>query len=146
MEQSRELELWLASTEGNLQDVKNLLSEPTVSVNWVPGDQDSNKGDSPFHRACRFGHLSIVKEFVSCPRVELNKGNDGRSSPFYIACQEGHRDVVEFLLGYQDINVNHENFQSCTPLLFACQQGHKDVVLLLLLDHRVDCNKVQHTN
>lgn len=172
MSQSPEEQLWLASTEGNLEMVKELSNNPSVDVNWG----DSQYGRTPFYRSCGFGKLEVVEFFLSHPRIDVNKGNAHKVTPLYIACQEGqvavvrrllqderidvtktgeqsvppivvssengHVEIVRLLLEHPMINVNQPNQNACTPFYQACQEGHTEVVRLFLATPGVDVNLV----
>ena len=135
----KEQQLWQACTDGDLGTVKSLLQDKAgVDVNWVGED----RGDTPLHRCCRFGHLELVKELVSRGAgIELNKGNKGGGSPFKVACQEGHIDIVRWLMGDPRIEVTKGNLNEATPFYVACSNGRRDVVLHLLGDPRIDVTK-----
>jgi len=136
MEQSKEQKLWQACTDGDLEAVKKLASDPGVDINWVGED----RGDTALHRACRFGHLEIVKVLLAQERIEANKENEGDASPVSIACQEGHKEVVSLLLADPRVDPNKPANDGATPFLIACQNGHKEVVSMLLTDPRIDHN------
>ena len=140
MAQSKEQQLWQGCTDGNLGTVKELASDPAVDINWVGED----RLDTPLHRACRFGHLEIVKVLLAREKIEVNKGNKGDAGPFSLACQEGHKEVVSLLLTDPRIDLNKANKKEVTPFYVACQNGHKEVVSLLLADPRIDPNKPQN--
>jgi len=137
MVESKEQKLWQACTDGDLETVKELASDPAVDVNWVGED----RGDTPLHRACRFGYLEIVTVLLAQPKIGVNKGNRGDCSPFYIACQEGHRKVISLLRADPRIDPNRPNTNEATPFFMACQEGQTNVVSLLLADPRIDLNK-----
>jgi len=143
MSESKSHELWQACFDGDhaLVEVLLLGNDSAVEVNWIGPE----KGDTPLHRACRFGHLQVVEILLKNSSVDVNAGNAGNaSSPFYIACQEGHKDMVSLLLGDMRIDLNKPNVNCCTPFYIACQNGHREVVLLLLADTRIDVN-TRHT-
>ena len=102
MSVSKEQQLWEACADRNLSVVQLLSSDSAVNVNWIGPE----KGDSPLHRACRFGHLQVVEILLLHSQVEVNIGNAGGGTPFYIACQEGHTDVVLLLLADLRIDIN----------------------------------------
>ena len=82
---------------GNLELVNLLINDPTVNLNWIGPE----KGDTPLHRACRFGHVQVVKVLLEHPVIDVNAGNAGnvgRATPLNIASQEGHVEVVKLLL------------------------------------------------
>ena len=110
-----------------------------IDVNWV----GKEKGDTPGHRACRFGHPEIVKVLLAHPAIEVNKGNKGGANPISLACQEGHMEVVSLLLADLRVDPNKVDKVGTPPLIFGCVIGHKEVVSLLLADPRIDPNKPQ---
>jgi len=141
MAQSIQQQLWQASTDGNLVTVRRLLQEnPRVDVNFIEADEPG-KLDTPLHRACRFGHLEIVKELLAHPEIVANKGNQGDASPFYIACQEGQVEVVRWLLTQERLEVTRPNKNGATPIFIACQNGHVEMAKLLLGDSRTNVNQ-----
>ena len=137
MAQSKEQKLWQACTDGDLETVRELADDPAIDINWVGED----RGDTPFHRVSRFGHLEIAMVLLVQERIEVNKGNKRNASPFYIACQEGHKEVVSLLLADPRIDTNQLANSGFTPFFMACQNGHKEVVSLLLADLRIDPNQ-----
>ena len=42
-------------------------------------------GNTPFHYACREGHLDLIKVMVESDRIDLNKLNHKEETPFYSA-------------------------------------------------------------
>jgi len=100
---------------GDLDLVKRLASDPAVSPNWI----GPNRGDSPLHRASRFGPVEKI------PNVDVNAGNSGKATPFYIACQEEHQEVVSLLLADMRIEMNKPQSNGITPFGVACMKGHK---------------------
>ena len=137
MFKSKEEILWRACTDGDLETVKELADDPGVDFNWVGED----RGDTPLHRACRFGRLDIVKMLLAQEKIEVNKGNKGGASSFFLASQEGHKEVVSLLLADPRIDPNKPSKNEATPFLVACQEGHREMVALLLADPRFDPNK-----
>jgi len=137
MEQSRDWWLWQACTNGNLDIAKELVADLKVYVNWVGDD----RGDTPLHRACRFGHLEIVKLLLTHPHLKPDKGNQAGGSPFFIACQQGHKEVVSVLLRDPRIDPSKEIPGGFTPFFYACRHGHTGVASLLLADPRIDPHK-----
>lgn len=135
---SAEQQLWQAAMDGDLATVERLLAEtdPPVDVNWVGED----RLDTPLHRACRFGRLSVVETLLRHPRIEVNKGNKGRVNPFFIACQEGHLAVVVRLLGDERVDVCCRDGEDVTPFFMACENQRSEVALALLGDPRIDPN------
>ena len=136
MARLKEHKLWQACTDSDLEVVKELARDPSVNVNWVGQD----RGDTPLHRACRFGHLEIVRVLLAQEEIAVNKGNQGNASPFFIACQEGHKEVVSLLLADPRVDPNGTAEDGSTPFLMTCDD-QKEVVSLLLADPRLDPNR-----
>ena len=132
----KEQQLWDACTSGDYDLVKLLANDSSVSVNWIGPES----GDTPLHRAARFGHVQVVEFLLRRPKVEVNASNAGQATPFYIACQNGHKEVASLFLADPRIVVNRPNNNGATPFYIGCQQGHKQVVLLLLTDKKIDVN------
>jgi len=141
---SKEQLLWKACTEGDLERVNLLAGDETVDVNWVGED----RLDTSLHRACRFGHLEIVRVMLAHPKIEVadpridpNKPQNEGATPFYVACLNGRKEVVSLLLADPRIDPNKPKNKEVTPFFMACQKGHKEVVSLLLADPKIDPSK-----
>ena len=134
---SKEKQLWLAATDGELALAREILLDQSVDVNWV-GEE---KLDTPLHRACRFGRVEVARELLAHRNIDVNKGNRGRASPFSLACQEGHLAVAELMLVDPRVEVNGADKDGAPPFYFSCQNGHTAVVELLLADPRLDVNR-----
>jgi len=121
--------LWQAAQAGTETLVGDLLqNSPEVDVNWVGPEM----GDSAFHRACRFGHLGVVKLLLGWQETNLNLGNAGGGTAFNVACQEGHTRVVSLLLGDPRVDIAKMATRGCTPLYVACDLGETEVAAMLL--------------
>jgi len=138
MSSSKDQQLWDASHQGDFERVKTLASDPAVDMNWIGPE----KGDTPLHCTCRFGHLQVVEFLLKHPLVVVNLA--GKASPLFIACQGSHKEVVELLLADKRVDVNGPTKDGRTPFSVACQVGHKEVVSLLLASVRIDINKADN--
>ena len=138
---TQEQQLWSASTCGNLGLVRLLTLHPAVNVNWIGPE----KGDTPLHRACRFGHVPVVEFLLKHKQVDVNAGNARQATPFIIACQEGHNEVVSLLQADTRTDVNKPQLEGCTPFFVACATGNHEMVSLLQADLRVDVNRAKNT-
>jgi len=137
MAHSKERQLWQAATDGDLETVKILASDPGVNVNW--SDEDVQR--TPFYRACFYGRLEVVKFLMGLPQVDVTQIQSEGYSPFCISCQEGHGDVALRLLRDPRIDPNLQNpLNGATPIFMACQIGHPHVIAILLNDSRVNPN------
>jgi len=137
MAQSKEQKLWQACADGDLEAVRELANDPAVDFNWVGED----RGDTPLHRACRFGWWEIAKLLLVQEKIEVNRGNKGGASPFHIACQEGHKEVVSLMLADPRVDPNKPQSDEGISFFVACMRDHREVVSLLLVDPRIDPNK-----
>ena len=81
--------LWGAASAGDVERVRQLLQDRAINLGYVAGD----KQDTPLHRACRLGHLGVVRELLRHPGLPVAAGNGGTASAFHLACQEGHEEV-----------------------------------------------------
>ena len=124
MSKSKEKILWQACTDGDFEVARKLGDDPAVDVNWVGED----RGDTPLHRACRFGWLEIGKVLLAQEKIEVNRGNKGDGSPIYIACQEGHKEVVSLLLADSRVDPNLPRNNGVTPFFMVCHNGNKEVI------------------
>ena len=107
------LELWDACASGNLDLAKFLLnSNLSLDMNW----RGLEKGDTPLHRACRFGHLHLVEILLKLSTVDVNAENAGLATPFLIACQNGHTEVVLLLMADMRVDLNKPAKDLTTPL------------------------------
>ena len=117
-----------ASWDGNLREVRSILSSGMVNVNCISGHFDA----TPLSYASYRGHKNMVQLLLD-RGAETNKGDDNFGFvPLHYATRKGNRDVAEMLLhggADPDLATREEGW---TPLHIASYYGHKDVVQLLL--------------
>ena len=148
-----------AVAEGSFEIVDKLINEGGCQ-------QTLHEGYFPLHRACKSGHIAMVRMLLGHSyqtsakkyEVEVDVVKEGGidknqtvdvqdvngGTPLYLACAHGHVDVVLYLLDEGAdidamITVQQPNdlYQAINPLQIASQQGHHALVQLLL-DHEVD--------
>lgn len=90
---TKEEELYEAAKYGNLQKVKNLVSQ---------GINIHVENEKAFRWAAANGHLDIVKYLVKCG-VDVYVYNEGA---LYWARHNSHQDIVEYLKNYRKIQPN----------------------------------------
>ena len=123
----------MAADNGKLTKVQTLLGCPSMDINYVQDDK------TPLFMASQNGHLGVVKEILSHPQTDVNKGHIAEgTTPLHTASQNGHLDVVKELLAHPNIDVNKAVVVA--PLYAASRWGHLEVVKELLADARVDPN------
>jgi len=132
---------WDACRDGKVEEVRNLLQNPQLNVNW-----QNYFGQTPFLIACRCGYIEIVELLLNDERigVDINKANEYLRTPFWIACFEGHIKVMKLLLNDKRTDINKATLEDWTPLYLACFEGCSEVVKLLLNDQRVDVNQANN--
>jgi len=86
---------------------------------------------TPFHIACQYGTLNVVKYLVE-EGVNIEARNIYNNTPFHMACQEGNLDVVKYLVEEKGLNVETRGFRNYTPLQFAYIKGCYKVVEYLV--------------
>jgi len=123
-----ERRLWLAATDGNLEEVRQLASDPLVNVNWL--DEELNR--TALYRACGRGRTEVLEYLLSHPRVDPNLRQSQKATPLIVACFAGHTAVVSILLADPRIDPNALDSDQNSSLWKAAQEGHLGVVQVLL--------------
>jgi len=97
-------------------------------------------------RACRGGHLPVVKRLLAMGAGLGGRSTDGQlHNPLHAAAGAGQDHVVKFLLGHRDVGVPKEGFAPLihvddtdaftrTAMHLAAAGNHGEVVKLLLLN------------
>ena len=87
-------DLFLGASDGDHRAVRGLLHCPNSNVNAV-----NIKTRTPLYLAALKGHVEPLKELLSSPFIDVNKGmtKDG-SSAFSIASEKGHFEIMSVLL------------------------------------------------
>ena len=93
-------------------------------------------------KACRGGHLDIVRMVIACAefKVNVNCTDSSGWTPLHYACSEGHLDIVRMLIADFRADVNCIDSSGWTPLHYACSEGHLDIVRMLIADFRANVN------
>jgi len=130
---TKEQQLWLACTEGNLELVRSLCEDPAVDVNWA--DEEYHR--TPLYRASGHGQTDVVRLLLHLDRMDVNNSNQEGGTPLFIACQEGHAAIISLLINDPRVDVNATSHDGVTPFHMSCFGGHLPVVRLLLGDPRI---------
>ena len=104
-----------------------------------PESRDDD-GDTPFHLACRVGHVDIVRYLVSelgCSVACQNKNGD---TLLHEACRAGHLHIAETLLTGQNCSVacTSNNKYGKTVVHYSCHHGWLDVTRKLVEQYHCD--------
>ncbi|MQL95333.1 hypothetical protein Taro_028006 [Colocasia esculenta] len=125
--------LHLASRVGNLQQVKEILSDGDSSHLKDLVSAQNNDGETALYLAAENGHVEVVREILKhsdAPSASLKAKNSFDS--FHIAAKEGHVDVLKELLSSFPELAMTVGSSNATALDTATTKGHVDVVNLLL--------------
>ncbi|KAI2490607.1 serine/threonine kinase [Fragilaria crotonensis] len=133
--------LYIASQNGHLEVVRELLQHDNVDVNL----QCTDDGATALYMASQQGHLEVVRELLQHDNVDVNLQCTSGATALYTAIQNGHVEVVRKLLQIDNVDVNIQSTDGTTALYIASQDGHLEVVRELLQHDNVDVN-LQCTN
>ncbi|XP_046337771.2 ankyrin repeat domain-containing protein 17-like [Haliotis rufescens] len=159
--------LHLACRGGNVEVVKFVLSQGTLSINsrgWEKmtpvitaadkGHKEvvellvnegadvtlvNKKGDNLLHSASRGGHVEVVKFVLSQGTLSINSRGWKRMTPAMTAADKGHKEVVELLVR-KGADVSLLDIGHDTLLHLACRGGHVEVVKFVLSQGMVSIN------
>ena len=108
-----------------MDNVKTLLKDPTVDVNWA---REMWQNLTPLHYACNNGFDAIVPLLLAHPAINVNlKTLDGRT-PFLLACYSGRTCCARLLLEDLRVNINEPDAGGVSPLRHAAVRGHGGIV------------------
>jgi ankyrin repeat protein len=134
LEHNPTLNIFEASSVGNLDRVKVLLNDDPELVNAYAPD-----GFYPLGLACFFGHGEVA-EFLVENRADVNmRAHNGQQvMPIHAASASGQLEIVQLLLAHgADVNAQQEG--GFVPLHNAAQNGQLEMVRLFL-DKGADVN------
>ena len=87
----------------------------------------NNDGYTILHRACEYGHASVVRMVGKYASVLATRDGD---TPLHIAAARGHNECVEALLQL-DAPTSLKNAAGKTALHIACERGHASIVKII---------------
>ncbi|RXW14281.1 hypothetical protein EST38_g11573, partial [Candolleomyces aberdarensis] len=94
---------------------------------------------SPLSWAAAEGHLSLVRQLLSNPDIEVNEQHPftGYTALCY-ASRLGHPEAVEALLTRKEVDIHLGPICGCTPLLIAATTNQLSIVALLLSNPNIN--------
>ncbi|KAG6977127.1 hypothetical protein JG688_00000674 [Phytophthora aleatoria] len=119
----------LLLNNGAIESATKLVTTPSVGAEAGDEDDDAEDDDCALFQACRFGHLSVIKEMLALG-VEVNFALPSTGDrALHVAVMFEMQEVVELLAGSDKIELNalNESGQTC---LFGCS-GVEIVKLLV---------------
>ncbi|XP_071116435.1 uncharacterized protein [Haliotis cracherodii] len=118
-------DLYYASADGDLEEVKRILSAGDVNVNCRVWSM------TPVMDAARGGHREVVKFLVS-KDADVSLVDDGGNNTLHWACVSGNLVTVKFVLSLNVLDINSRGVGRRTPVMWAAVMGHSEVVKLLM--------------
>ena len=70
---------------------------------------------SALHFACESGHLNVVQELLSRPKIDVEALSTMDRTPLHLACIKGHCEIVKALIKF-GANPNCRDCDQDTPL------------------------------
>ena len=163
LENKRDHDFGVLCSQGNLDDIKILVEQPHIDINysdgyplWIAIDNGHinvvefllEKGADPslvdncaLNCAVWNKSIDIVKMLLSHPKVDPNVKCNG-VYPIEVACDKNNYDMASILLQDSRMAVVGKNN---IRLMIAAQEGESEVVKLLLKDHDVDPSSLNNT-
>eukprot|EP00945_MAST-04E_sp_MAST-4E-sp1_P007839 g7839.t1 len=112
-----------AVSDGNVEDVRILLSEEGIDVN-----AKDQYGRTPLWVSSEEGKTDVVELLLAHDKIDVNAKNNDGQTPLWKASEYGKTDVVELLLAHDEIDVNATNNDGDTPLYVADNEEIKELL------------------
>ncbi|XP_048251511.1 ankyrin repeat domain-containing protein 2-like [Haliotis rufescens] len=120
-------DLYVASRDGKMMDVKRILSSGNVNINCRAGRYCK----TPVMWAAYGGHREVLELLINFG-ADLSVFDSGHSNLLFWACLGGHVKTVEFILSLGAVDINALNINGWTAVDWAKRLGHQRVVDLML--------------
>jgi len=135
MEEHWSEQLFYACENGEIEEVKKLLQNPNINVNW---QNTLGFGDTPFSIACYFGNLEIVKLLLNDERVDINIVDNYYITPFSAASESGNVEVVEYILASgKEVNLKAKAWNGKTAIDATRERLNEE-----FQDRKKNCEKI----
>lgn len=129
--------LLVASAEGDLTSLENLLSAKYINVN-----AGSTNNTTPLYVAAENNRIEIVKRLLLKQKIDVNAAKTNSATPLFIASQNGNTAIVELLLDHENVDINASMENGYSPLHVAIDYGHTTIVRLLLQKKEININSM----
>jgi ankyrin repeat protein/L-ascorbate metabolism protein UlaG (beta-lactamase superfamily) len=120
-------EIHLAAAEGDLAEVKMLLSQDAKLISAE--DQNSTR-DLPLHSAASTGQLEVIRFLVESGAV-VDAGDSDRSTALHVAAVRGHPVCVAYLIE-QGADLAFQDNNGAWSMSFAVSGANTEVIDLLI--------------
>ena len=137
-----DIALLKASSDGNIEEVKDLLSEER---NFYRAKVDARTyyNDTALIYASENGHIEIVEVLLD-NGADVNAYNNYGNTALMMASENGHIEIVEMLLK-KGADLDAKNNDGETALKTASEKGHEEVVEMLL-DNGADVKTLEEVH
>ncbi|XP_071115898.1 ankyrin repeat domain-containing protein 29-like [Haliotis cracherodii] len=120
-------DLFVASRDGKMTDVRRILSTGNVNINCRFGRYSR----TPVMWAAYGGHREVLELLLkNCADVSMVDSTG--SNLLFWACQGGHVETVKFILSLNVVDINARNKAGWKAVGRARHQGHQRVVDLMM--------------
>ena len=121
-------QLGQAIKQGNLDEVKRLLTDNQIDVKSLKGNIQFNLLDM----ATNSGHFDLVKYFLE-QGIEINIAEESGRIALHYAVWHGKTDIAYYLIDHgADVNAVYRANGGLTPLCCAAEYGDLDLVKYLV--------------
>ena len=124
-----------AIKKGDINSVKFLYSQ---CCSFSLMDQDSK--NTPLHEAAKYGHLEILKYFVSKKPYLVYNINQSGFTVLHIAAAYNYLDIVRYLVDEVGMNPSLLDDDGQTPLHLAAKNGNISIAEYLIEEKHVNVN------
>ncbi len=94
------------------------------------------------HQATIEGNITIVRQQLTVPGVDVNYPNEDGQCFLHLATRENHTEIVKLLLSIPGIKVNKVSNNGWSALHIAARLGYLDIIKALLAMPELDVNQV----
>ncbi|XP_048251505.1 ankyrin repeat domain-containing protein 29-like [Haliotis rufescens] len=113
-------DLYVASRDGQMTDVKRILSTGKISINCRFGRYSK----TPVMWAAYGGHKEVLELLVK-KGADVSMVGSGGSNLLFWACQGGHMETVKFILPLNVVDINARTKGGWRAVGWARRQGHQ---------------------
>ena len=113
---------------GNMDAFRKVLTDnPKIDIS-----NKNKNGNTPLHKACQYGNLSIVTHLIGLG-ADINSKNRDGYTPLHLAAMKGKTATCEELLKLGAEKDVEGGVWASTPLHWACINNHIETAKLLIL-------------
>ncbi|CAC5412566.1 unnamed protein product [Mytilus coruscus] len=85
-----------------------------------------NEGETPLHKACRYGDYELVKSILSSKKPDPNLRNNAGQTPMYLACKFSHNYITKIYWGnvdsFKEVNEGKSSLQISSETLKSIEE------------------------